>query len=162
MGFPILVRWHLYIDSAPRYPVRKHGWIWYYSDTGNTDHHFCISVNSNQHTFLFLSDNGDIVICFSCGGRLDRWQPSDDPWLEHAHWFPHCSFLIQTKGPEFVETVIRNYGDLLAGVSMGSREMGPLIRVILFYLHIVRRLWNKTVQSLIQTSVSDLVHHCVW
>ena len=55
--------------------------------------------------------------CYSCGGTLNDWQPNDDPWLEHAHWFPHCTYLIQIKGPEFVEDVIRNYGELVRAVS---------------------------------------------
>ena len=30
----------------------------------------------------------DIVQCFSCGGCLGNWEDDDDPWKEHAKWFP--------------------------------------------------------------------------
>ena len=81
-----------------------------------------ILVSIKQWTYkqlaIFIkSDDGDTVKCYSCGGTLNDWQPNDDPWLEHAHWFPHCTHLIQVKGPEFVEDVIRNYGELVRAVS---------------------------------------------
>lgn len=30
----------------------------------------------------------DAVQCFSCGGCLGNWEDGDDPWKEHAKWFP--------------------------------------------------------------------------
>lgn len=30
----------------------------------------------------------DTVQCFSCGGCLGNWEDDDDPWKEHAKWFP--------------------------------------------------------------------------
>ena len=30
----------------------------------------------------------DTVQCFSCGGCLGNWEDGDDPWKEHAKWFP--------------------------------------------------------------------------
>lgn len=30
----------------------------------------------------------DTVQCFSCGGCLGNWEEGDDPWKEHAKWFP--------------------------------------------------------------------------
>lgn len=30
----------------------------------------------------------DTVQCFSCGGCLGNWEDGDDPWREHAKWFP--------------------------------------------------------------------------
>lgn len=30
----------------------------------------------------------DGVVCFKCGGRLKTWQPDDDPWVEHAKFYP--------------------------------------------------------------------------
>ncbi|XP_052710748.1 baculoviral IAP repeat-containing protein 7-like [Crassostrea angulata] len=40
--------------------------------------------------------------CFFCGGGLRNWEPGDDPWTEHARWFPKCAFVRQNKGDEFV------------------------------------------------------------
>ncbi|XP_062601932.1 baculoviral IAP repeat-containing protein 3-like isoform X1 [Saccostrea cucullata] len=48
---------------------------------------------------------GDYTRCFFCGGGLRNWEPGDDPWVEHARWFPKCAFLRQNKGDEFVALV---------------------------------------------------------
>ncbi|XP_048956360.1 baculoviral IAP repeat-containing protein 7 isoform X2 [Canis lupus dingo] len=47
----------------------------------------------------------DKVRCFFCYGGLQSWEQGDDPWTEHAKWFPRCEFLLQTKGRDFVCSV---------------------------------------------------------
>lgn len=47
----------------------------------------------------------DKVLCFHCGGGLNDWDESDDPWLEHAFWFPNCQYLKIMKGATFIKTV---------------------------------------------------------
>lgn len=42
--------------------------------------------------------------CFYCDGGLGKWEAGDAPWSEHAHWFPHCGYLLLAKGQEFVDT----------------------------------------------------------
>lgn len=53
---------------------------------------------------FYYSGLGDLVKCFQCDGGLQEWNPSDDPWTEHALWFPHCSFVQMVKGAAFVES----------------------------------------------------------
>ena len=48
---------------------------------------------------------GDYARCFFCGGGLRNWEDGDDPWVEHARWFPRCAFLRQNKGDQFVALV---------------------------------------------------------
>ena len=43
--------------------------------------------------------------CFSCDGGLKRWDPDDDPWIEHCRWFPACPFAQQEKGIDFIALV---------------------------------------------------------
>ena len=31
---------------------------------------------------------GDKVKCWYCNGGLQHWERDDDPWTEHAKWFP--------------------------------------------------------------------------
>ena len=38
-----------------------------------------------MNSFLGLSDQ---VKCFYCDGGLREWRDGDDPWQEHAGWFP--------------------------------------------------------------------------
>ncbi|RZC35564.1 BIR and/or zf-C3HC4 3 domain containing protein [Asbolus verrucosus] len=48
---------------------------------------------------------GDQTVCFHCGGGLKDWEDNDDPWEQHALWFPKCGYLITTKGEGFVDEV---------------------------------------------------------
>ncbi|OWF43066.1 inhibitor of apoptosis protein-like [Mizuhopecten yessoensis] len=54
--------------------------------------------------FVFTG-HADYTRCFFCGGGLRNWEPGDDPWTEHARWFPRCMYLLQNKGEDFVRTV---------------------------------------------------------
>jgi hypothetical protein len=47
---------------------------------------------------------GDNVRCFQCGGGLKNFQPTSDPWTEHACWFPRCPFLLDNKGQQFIDS----------------------------------------------------------
>ena len=64
-----------------------------------------ILLNCIRYTTLFnltFTGRGDESVCFHCGGGLRFWQRTDDPWKEHALWFPYCVFLRYVKGTEFV------------------------------------------------------------
>ncbi|XP_023367816.1 baculoviral IAP repeat-containing protein 7 [Otolemur garnettii] len=54
---------------------------------------------------FFHTGQQDKVRCFFCYGGLQSWKPGDDPWTEHAKWFPRCQFLLQSKGRDFVHSV---------------------------------------------------------
>ncbi|KAF5914116.1 hypothetical protein HPG69_012478 [Diceros bicornis minor] len=54
---------------------------------------------------FFHTGQQDKMRCFFCHGSLQSWEQGDDPWTEHAKWFPRCEFLLQTKGRDFVCSV---------------------------------------------------------
>ncbi|XP_071956264.1 baculoviral IAP repeat-containing protein 7-like [Antedon mediterranea] len=58
---------------------------------------------------FFYTGENDNVKCFYCNGGLRNWEPSDDPWTEHAKWFPKCDWLLQQRGEPFVQYVITNF-----------------------------------------------------
>ncbi|XP_052096729.1 baculoviral IAP repeat-containing protein 3-like isoform X2 [Mytilus californianus] len=58
--------------------------------------------------FLFAGYN-DYTRCFHCGGGLRNWEAGDDPWVEHARWFPQCGFLKQNKGQNFIQAVLKKH-----------------------------------------------------
>ncbi|KAM9679899.1 baculoviral IAP repeat-containing protein 1 [Dama dama] len=58
--------------------------------------------------FVFTGKR-DIVQCFSCGGCLGNWEDNDDPWKEHAKWFPKCEFLQSKKSLEEITQYIQSY-----------------------------------------------------
>ncbi|XP_063397374.1 baculoviral IAP repeat-containing protein 3-like [Mytilus trossulus] len=84
-----------------------------------------VELDVRQHTFRFRQFNGparqdlanagffafrnthneDSVCCFCCGVVLTNWAEDDDPWVEHAWWFPQCRFLKESKGERFIQSV---------------------------------------------------------
>ncbi|NWH81075.1 BIR7B protein, partial [Piaya cayana] len=54
---------------------------------------------------FFYTGQGDLVRCFHCDGRIRNWLLGDDPWREHAKWYPECEFLLRSKGRGFVSHV---------------------------------------------------------
>lgn len=54
---------------------------------------------------FYYTGKGDQTVCFHCGGGLKDWEENDDPWVEHALWFPKCIHVILIKGHKFIEDV---------------------------------------------------------
>lgn len=46
----------------------------------------------------------DTVACFVCDKTLHGWEPTDNPWKEHAKHAPQC-FFVKKKRPEGELTV---------------------------------------------------------
>uniref|UniRef100_A0A8W8JLW1 RING-type domain-containing protein n=1 Tax=Magallana gigas TaxID=29159 RepID=A0A8W8JLW1_MAGGI len=67
---------------------------------------------------------GDYTRCFFCGGGLRNWEPGDDPWTEHARWFPKCAFVRQNKGDEFVALVQIQHQELEAMGAANENQAG--------------------------------------
>ncbi|XP_045136593.1 baculoviral IAP repeat-containing protein 3-like [Portunus trituberculatus] len=42
---------------------------------------------------FFYTGLSDFVQCFHCGGGLFAWRAKDDPFANHARYYPHCSFI---------------------------------------------------------------------
>uniref|UniRef100_A0A250Y3H0 RING-type E3 ubiquitin transferase n=1 Tax=Castor canadensis TaxID=51338 RepID=A0A250Y3H0_CASCN len=62
---------------------------------------------------FYYVGHSDDVKCFCCDGGLRCWELGDDPWVEHAKWFPRCEYLIRVKGQEFVNQVQASFPHLL-------------------------------------------------
>ncbi|CAK8686354.1 unnamed protein product [Clavelina lepadiformis] len=54
----------------------------------------------------------DRVKCWYCNGGLQNWERDDDPWEEHAKWFPQCEFVLQQKGPDYVHGLVSRFPNL--------------------------------------------------
>lgn len=66
--------------------------------------------------FFFLGMH-DYTKCFHCDGGLCNWEENDDPWVEHARWFPNCQFVQLNKGDAFIRDCRRQHQELLAGIA---------------------------------------------
>ncbi|KFP52191.1 Inhibitor of apoptosis protein [Cathartes aura] len=62
--------------------------------------------------FYYVGRNDDVK-CFCCDGGLRCWESGDDPWIEHAKWFPRCEYLLRVKGGEFVSQIQARFPHLL-------------------------------------------------
>jgi len=56
---------------------------------------------------LFYLGQQDRVKCWYCNGGLQNWKMYDNPWFEHAKWYPTCEYVLAIKGPEFVARVTK-------------------------------------------------------
>lgn len=84
---------------------------------------------------FYCVGRNDDVKCFCCDGGLRCWESGDDPWVEHAKWFPRCEFLIRMKGQEFVDEIQARYPHLLEQLLSTSDTSGdenpdpPIVRL---------------------------------
>ncbi|KFW75503.1 Baculoviral IAP repeat-containing protein 7-B [Manacus vitellinus] len=74
---------------------------------------------------FFYTGRGDVVRCFYCDGGVRSWSFGDDPWREHAKWYPECEFLLHSKGREFVSSVQETFSTTL---------LAPVIWAFFFFL----------------------------
>ncbi|XP_040050101.2 baculoviral IAP repeat-containing protein 7 isoform X2 [Gasterosteus aculeatus] len=131
---------------------------------------------------FFYTGHGDNVKCFHCDGGLRNWEPGDDPWQEHAKWFPRCEFLIQERGQDYISNVQDSHfhlddtsgsqssagrdagsrNDVVGGLAASSAMLSPVVQTVLqmgfeaaLVESLVRTRFLLTGQH--YTSVSNLV-----
>jgi len=51
--------------------------------------------------FVYTGCN-DSVMCFCCGNGVYNWETNDEPFEEHAHLHPECTYLKMMKSPGFI------------------------------------------------------------
>ncbi|XP_078677125.1 baculoviral IAP repeat-containing protein 3-like isoform X2 [Branchiostoma floridae x Branchiostoma belcheri] len=74
---------------------------------------------------FFYTMVADNVKCFYCDGGLRNWEPGDEPWTEHAKWFPRCEFLLQQRGDDYVQGVQARFPNLHAQQQILQQHMRP-------------------------------------
>lgn len=65
------------------------------------------------------------MICFYCNQGLRDWEDNDDPWAEHALWSSNCSYLLLSKGKQFVDKVCSMKNN-------GSSKINQEVRICIF------------------------------
>lgn len=71
--------------------------------------------------YIFLGVR-DCVRCFFCGGGLKHWETGDDPWVEHAKWYPRCTYVLQCKGDAFAAMCGMGDMNVVSRNSSGAQE----------------------------------------
>ncbi|XP_043927008.1 baculoviral IAP repeat-containing protein 2-like isoform X2 [Protopterus annectens] len=100
-----VARVNTFINWPPRIPVRPEQLAW---------------------AGFYYVGRSDDVKCFCCDGGLRCWESGDDPWVEHAKWFPRCEYLLLARGQEFVNQVQARFPhlfeQLLSSAKRSARE----------------------------------------
>uniref|UniRef100_A0A1B0DCW6 Uncharacterized protein n=1 Tax=Phlebotomus papatasi TaxID=29031 RepID=A0A1B0DCW6_PHLPP len=81
---------------------------------------------------FYYQGNQDQVRCFQCDGGLKCWLADDDPWCEHARWFPKCQFVQLMKGQAYIESVQRKIEEkpALASDVGDTKDTGHLLKLL--------------------------------
>ncbi|NXN91272.1 XIAP ligase, partial [Rhinopomastus cyanomelas] len=119
---------------------------------------------------FYSTGNGDHVVCFHCGGGLQEWKENEDPWDQHAKWFPGCRFVRLEKGIEFINNIHLRDGCSDSTTEAAERTItpedsllqNPLVQSAIhmgFSLSEIRNTMEKKLQMSGEshTSVEDLV-----
>ncbi|NWU98035.1 XIAP ligase, partial [Upupa epops] len=119
---------------------------------------------------FYSTGNGDHVVCFHCGGGLQEWKEKEDPWDQHAKWFPGCRFVRLEKGVEFINNIHLRDGCSDSTTKAAERTIipedtllqNPLVQSAIdmgFSLSEIRNTMEKKLQMSGEshTSVEDLV-----
>ena len=93
---------------------------------------------SLAHAGFYHTNVNDKVICFSCQGGLHKWEATDNPYLEHAFWFPQCSYIRKLIGDVIMDEIerVKNENSLItARHKLYSEETalasGPICQICL-------------------------------
>ena len=88
-------------------------------------HRIAATPEQMSQAGLYYLGERDRVKCWYCNGGLQNWARFDNPWFEHAKWFPTCEYLLQKKGPEFVVNVSNRFPNLDRPATINPA--GPLV-----------------------------------
>ncbi|KAM9330964.1 baculoviral IAP repeat-containing protein 1e-like [Gastrophryne carolinensis] len=80
---------------------------------------------------FFFTGIRDLVQCFSCMGCLAVWEEEDDPWKEHAKWFPECEYLnsrnsenkLECKAKGSIPNTSNKHSSLLEKVEILKKQL---------------------------------------
>ena len=85
-----------------------------------SNHH--LNVDDLTDAGFFFAGYGDCARCFFCGGGLRNWEINDNVWIEHARWFPRCTYIRYTRGQEFIDA-IRRINDRGTGINISLQDV---------------------------------------
>ncbi|XP_078082169.1 baculoviral IAP repeat-containing protein 7-like [Mustelus asterias] len=81
-----------------------------------------IQPSQLAHAGFFYTGHRDNVKCFHCDGELRNWELGDDPWMEHAKWFPRCEYVLQVKGRDYVNRIQELHSHFMESVFQGGSQ----------------------------------------
>ncbi|XP_005184865.1 baculoviral IAP repeat-containing protein 5 [Musca domestica] len=79
------------------------------------------SISKMAQAGFYWSGNksdDDTVTCFVCGKTLHGWDPTDDPWKEHAKHAPQCQFV--KYGHKEADLTVEEFLNIFSAVGMNK------------------------------------------
>ena len=93
---------------------------------------------------FYYNGQADNVKCYWCDGDLDglrNWDANNDPWVEHARWFPNCGHVMRAKGLRFIERVKAKQQNTSTAVAPQAQD------------HVVRQINPHEITSRMDTPI---------
>ena len=78
---------------------------------------------------MYYLGEWDRVKCWYCNGGLQNWERDNNPWKEHAKWFPLCEYGLQQKGLDYVHKIVARFPGLRRP-NLSNPTNGPAAQMV--------------------------------
>ncbi|CAF1423960.1 unnamed protein product [Rotaria sp. Silwood1] len=113
------------------------------------------SIESLVRAGFFFAGIDNSVTCFYCNGSLHKWGPNDNPMIEHARWFPHCTYAKHLCGNQLYQRIQTSKKKLiLAENKINKDQLTRLVKSRLD-LPIVEHLRSQYSLAIIKRCIED-------
>ncbi|CAF1442027.1 unnamed protein product [Rotaria sp. Silwood1] len=113
------------------------------------------SIESLVRAGFFCAGINNSVTCFYCNGSLHKWGSKDNPMIEHARWFPYCTYAKNLCGNQLYEKIQTSKKKLiLMKNKVDKDQLTPLVAARLD-LPIVERLRSQYSLAIIKRCIED-------
>ncbi|CAF1085777.1 unnamed protein product [Rotaria sp. Silwood1] len=113
------------------------------------------SIESLVRAGFFFAGTDNSVTCFYCNGSLHKWGPNDNPMIEHARWFPDCTYAKHLCGNQLYQRIQTSKKKLI--LSENKIDKDQLTRLVKSRLDlpIVERLRSQYPLAIIKRCIED-------
>jgi baculoviral IAP repeat-containing protein 7/8 len=112
------------------------------------------SIEDLVRAGFFFAGVGNTVTCFYCNGSLHKWGPNDNPTIEHARWFPNCTYAKHLCGNQLYGQLQASKKRLLTQNKMTVDEVARAVASRLD-LPVVERLRSQYQIAVIKRCIED-------
>lgn len=112
------------------------------------------SIESLVRAGFFCPGISNTVTCFYCNGSLHKWGTNDNPMIEHARWFPHCTYAKHLCGDNLYQKIQMTKKPKLSQNHMSQEDISRYVASRLD-LPIVGQLRSKYTMAVIKRCLED-------
>lgn len=112
------------------------------------------SVDDLVRAGFYATNIANTVTCFYCNGSLHKWGSNDNPMIEHARWFPQCTYAKHLCGEQLYKKIQSSKKRITKPSPLNARELSTLVAARLD-LPEAQRLASKYKPSIIKRCIED-------